>query len=97
MPTLLAIDQGTTSSRAILFSKEGEILETRQKELTLFYPHKGWVEQDANDIWNDTKWACEEILKTDSAKDVAAIGITNQREPSQAWAGHTPAVDRQGD
>jgi glycerol kinase len=52
--TLLAIDQGTTSSRAILFSKAGDILAVRQKELTLHYPHNGWVEQDAKDIWNDT-------------------------------------------
>lgn len=85
MRTLLAIDQGTTSSRAILFSTDGKILETRQKELTLHYPHKGWVEQNANDIWNDTKWACEEILALDSANDVAAIGITNQRETTVVW------------
>jgi glycerol kinase len=49
-PTLLAIDQGTTSSRAILFSKQGDILATRQKELVLHYPQNGWVEQDANDL-----------------------------------------------
>ena len=85
MPTLLAIDQGTTSSRAILFSCEGKILETRQKELTLHYPEKGWVEQDANEIWQDTKWACEEVLKLSSAKDIAAIGITNQRETTVIW------------
>ncbi len=85
MRTLLAIDQGTTSSRAILFSETAEILETKQKELTLHYPHKGWVEQDANDIWRDTKWACEEILKLDAAQDVAAVGITNQRETTVIW------------
>jgi len=85
MRTLLAIDQGTTSSRAILFSDVGKILEVKQKELTLFYPNKGWVEQDANDIWNDTKWACEEILKSKQAKDVAALGITNQRETTIIW------------
>lgn len=86
-PTLLAIDQGTTSSRAILFSKSGEIIAQRQKELTLFYPQKGWVEQDPVDIWNDTLWACRSVL--DDAKDAAAalagIGITNQRETAIIW------------
>ena len=51
---ILAIDQGTTSSRAILFSPQGDILSLQQKELTLFYPQKGWVEQDAYEIWHDT-------------------------------------------
>ncbi len=82
---ILAIDQGTTSSRAILFSNAGDILSIKQKELTLFYPHKGWVEQDANDIWHDTKWAVEEILKEDVADNIAAIGITNQRETTIIW------------
>ncbi len=84
MKTLLAIDQGTTSSRAILFSTAGEILETCQKELQLFYPHKGWVEQDANQIWHDTIGVCEEVLKI-SDNEIAAIGITNQRETSVIW------------
>jgi len=86
MKTLLAIDQGTTSSRAILFSKDGDILSTRQKELTLHYPQKGWVEQDAEDIWADTLWACKEIIEQESAaKNIAAIGITNQRETTVLW------------
>ena len=55
--TLLSIDQGTTSSRAILFSENGDILDVHQKELEIIYPHKGWIEQDANAIWNDTIWA----------------------------------------
>lgn len=83
---ILSIDQGTTSSRAILFSKAGDILDTRQKELTLTYPHKGWVEQNPNDIWQDTRWACEELLKDKSRADkVKAIGITNQRETTILW------------
>jgi len=81
--SLLAIDQGTTSSRAILFSAQGKILALKQKELTLHYPHKGWVEQDPLDIWNDTLWACREVLK--KAKNIAAIGITNQRETAIIW------------
>ncbi len=81
--TLLAIDQGTTSSRAILFSKSGEIIAMRQKELTLHYPHNGWVEQRPDDIWNDTLWACLSVLK--EAQNVAAVGITNQRETTIIW------------
>ena len=83
---ILSIDQGTTSSRAILFSKSGDVLDTRQKELTLTYPYKGWVEQNPNDIWQDTLWACEELLKDKSLADkVKAIGITNQRETTILW------------
>ena len=85
MRTLLAIDQGTTSTRAILFSDTAKILHSAQKELTLFYPQKGWVEQDANDIWRDTKMLCEEILAHKDAHDVAALGITNQRETTIIW------------
>ncbi len=86
-PTILAIDQGTTSSRAILFSAKGKVLNVSQKELTLFYPHKGWVEQDANDIWSDTLNCCRAIIKDtpDQAAKIAAIGITNQRETTVIW------------
>lgn len=82
--TLLAIDQGTTSSRGVLFSSTGKILAVRQRELKLHYPHKGWVEQDANDIWNDTLWACCELLNAAAIKP-ACIGITNQRETTIVW------------
>lgn len=83
--TLLSIDQGTTSSRAILFSEEGEILDIRQKELEIISPQKGWVEQDANLLWEDTLWACEEILKESKYETPKAIGITNQRETTILW------------
>lgn len=84
---ILSIDQGTTSSRAILFSQGGDILSVKQKELTLHYPEKGWVEQDPNDIWNDTLWACREVLKDTnlSASELSGIGITNQRETTIIW------------
>lgn len=92
MKTLLAIDQGTTSSRAILFSAQGTILAVRQKELKLHYPHKGWVEQDPEDIWQDTLWACEGIIREEeAAKNIAAIGITNQRETTIIWDRETGA------
>ncbi|HEY8192106.1 MAG TPA: glycerol kinase GlpK [Alphaproteobacteria bacterium] len=86
-PTLLAIDQGTTSSRAILFSRAGDILAVRQKELTLHYPQNGWVEQDARDIWNDTLWACRAAMddRREDADRIAAIGIANQRETTILW------------
>lgn len=85
--TILSIDQGTTSSRAILFSEEGKPIEVRQKELKLYYPHKGWVEQSANDIWGDTLWACEEILSIHAG--IKALGITNQRETTILWNKNT--------
>lgn len=81
--TLLAIDQGTTSSRAILFSAEGSHLEISQKELTLFYPQKGWVEQDAKQIWADCLETAREVAS--KSEDIAAIGITNQRETTVIW------------
>ena len=82
---ILAIDQGTTSSRAILFSAEGKILAVRQKELTLHYPQNGWVEQNARDIWNDTLWACRAVIDDQRTSTIAAIGITNQRETTILW------------
>ncbi len=84
LKAILAIDQGTTSSRAILFSETGDVLSIKQKELTLFYPYKGWVEQDANEIWQDTKWSVEAVLK-EEAQNVVATGITNQRETTIVW------------
>ncbi len=85
--TLLAIDQGTTSSRAILFSPGGEILALKQKELALQTPHKGWVEQSPVDIWEDTLWACRGVIESahDRVANIAAIGITNQRETTIIW------------
>ena len=77
---ILAIDQGTTSSRAILFSSDGRMLDVAQKELKLHYPEKGWVEQDPMDIWRDTLWACRKVVA-----DAAVIGITNQRETTVIW------------
>ncbi|MGQ0527365.1 MAG: glycerol kinase GlpK [Alphaproteobacteria bacterium] len=86
-PTLLSIDQGTTSSRAILFSAGSDILSSAQKELPQQYPYKGWVEQDAEDIWNDTIKICREVVAKapEQAKQCAGIGITNQRETTIIW------------
>lgn len=86
-PSLLAIDQGTTSSRAILFSQDGKIITHAQKELTQYYPYKGWVEQDAEEIWQDTISVCREVFSKmpEEASRCAAVGITNQRETTIIW------------
>jgi len=85
--TILAIDQGTSSTRAILFSATLDKLATCQKELTLQYPQKGWVEQKPETIWHDTLEVCRKVLDEapGGASSVAVMGITNQRETSIIW------------
>lgn len=83
MKKILSIDQGTTSSRAIVFSENGDVLYTAQKELTLYYPHSGWVEQKPDDIIADVLACVDECLE--HHPDVVAIGITNQRETTILW------------
>ena len=75
---ILSLDQGTTSSRAIIFDKKGNIVATAQKEFTQHFPQPGWVEHDANEIWSTQLGvATEAILKAGlTVQDVAAIGIT---------------------
>ena len=84
---LLSIDQGTTSSRAIVFDQRGIIVTTAQKEFTQFFPDDGWVEHDAEEIWDTTLAVCREALKNAQLKasDIAGIGITNQRETTIVW------------
>lgn len=84
---VMAIDQGTTSSRAILFDADFQILSVAQKEFTQFYPKSGWVEHDANEIWESVVEVCEAALKDAglSGSDLASIGITNQRETVVVW------------
>jgi len=87
MGYILAIDQGTTSSRAILFTEQGEPAGVAQQEFHQHFPEDGWVEHDPEDIWNSTIDVCHEVLKEQgvSASDVIAIGITNQRETTLVW------------
>ncbi len=87
MPYVLALDQGTTSSRAILFDEGGAIRAVAQKEFQQFYPQAGWVEHDANEILTSQfSCAAEALAKAGAAaRDVAAIGITNQRETVIVW------------
>lgn len=84
---ILALDQGTTSSRAILFDHAGSIIALAQKEFQQFYPRPGWVEHDANEIWATQSGVAIEALARAGIgpADVAAIGITNQRETTVVW------------
>lgn len=84
---VLALDQGTTSSRAILFTREGDIKQISQKEFTQIYPQPGWVEHNANEIFDTQSWVMRECLQEAGigAADVVAAGITNQRETTVVW------------
>jgi glycerol kinase len=84
---ILALDQGTTSSRAILFDRAGRISGMAQREFTQFYPKEGWVEHDAFEIWQSQSAVMQEALSKAGAspRDIAAIGITNQRETTVVW------------
>lgn len=84
---ILALDQGTTSSRAILFDHDGQIVASAQKEFTQYYPKAGWVEHDAMEIWGTQSGVMKEVIATAGveAEEIAAIGITNQRETTVVW------------
>ncbi|MFK7861627.1 MAG: glycerol kinase GlpK [Granulosicoccus sp.] len=86
-PLLLSIDQGTTSSRAMLFEKDGSTFSMAQREFRQFFPQSGWVEHDPEEIWESTLDVCKQALARASASNrpVAAIGITNQRETTLVW------------
>ncbi|TMW70404.1 glycerol kinase GlpK [Alteribacter natronophilus] len=88
---ILSLDQGTTSSRAILFDKNGGIRDTAQKEFEQIYPKPGWVEHNANEIWTSILGVIAEVLNKTGvqAKEVAGIGITNQRETTVVWEKET--------
>lgn len=88
---IMALDAGTTSSRCILFNKKGEICSLAQKEFTQYFPKPGWVEHDANEIWSTQLGVAVEAMSkiSASAADIAAIGITNQRETTIVWDRHT--------
>ncbi len=84
---ILAIDQGTTSSRAILFDLDGQVAATAQKEFTQYFPDDGWVEHDPDEIWQTTLWACNEAMRQRActAQQILCCGITNQRETIVMW------------
>ncbi|WP_040557474.1 glycerol kinase GlpK [Reinekea blandensis] len=82
---IMAIDQGTTSSRAILFNLNGDVQFSAQEEFRQIFPKNGWVEHDPEDIWNTTLSVCKEVLSQVDVSRVRGIGITNQRETTIVW------------
>ncbi|WP_207694500.1 glycerol kinase [Enterococcus sp. DIV0212c] len=84
---ILSIDQGTTSSRAIVFDHDGQEIAKAQKEITQYFPNPGWVEHDANEIWNSVQSVIADVLIESKLKpaQIKAIGITNQRETTVVW------------
>jgi glycerol kinase len=91
MSYVLAIDNGTTSTRAIIFDERANRVGQAQKETTQIFPQSGWVEHDPQEIWTNTVHVIEEAMRTASlsAADITAVGITNQRETTIAWNRHT--------
>src|SRR5512140_3195323 len=87
MKAVLALDQGTTSSRAIAFDRAGRILSIAQQEFRQIFPQPGWVEHDPGEIWESQREVAARALASAGlgAADVAAIGITNQRETTLLW------------
>ncbi|WP_026478824.1 glycerol kinase GlpK [Alkaliphilus transvaalensis] len=84
---IMALDQGTTSSRAIIFDHDGKVVATAQKEFTQIYPKAGWVEHDPMEIWGTQSGVAREVLERSGIKpsEIAGIGITNQRETTVVW------------
>ena len=87
MSFIMALDQGTTSSRAILFDHQGSMHRVVQKEFRQIYPQNGWVEHDPEEIWDSQLAVAKEAISscTRGTQDIAAIGITNQRETTVVW------------
>ena len=84
---VIAIDQGTTSSRAVLFDSGNNLLDFEQMEIEQHFPHDGWVEHDPEEIWKSVVTVTDKLIKKHSLKstDIASIGITNQRETTVLW------------
>ena len=88
---ILSIDAGTTSSRAIIFNKNAEVIEIAQYEFSQFFPKEGWVEHDAIEIWNTQLKAIKDVVSKSKIdpNEIDSIGITNQRETTIIWDKHT--------
>src|SRR5690606_415041 len=84
-PLLLAIDQGTTSTRAIVFDADGRVHAQAQEELTQIYPRSGWVEHDPAEIWRAVLVTANAAVAEVGAHRIAALGLTNQRETALVW------------
>ena len=88
---IMALDEGTTSTRCILFNEAGEMCSVAQKEFTQYFPQPGWVEHDANEIWKNQLEVAQQAMANIGAHagEIAAIGITNQRETTVVWDKNT--------
>ena len=83
---LLVLDEGTSSTRALLYALDGRLVATAQREITQYYPQPGWVEHDPIELWERTLACAREMVeRAGGAGRIAAIGITNQRETAVAW------------
>jgi glycerol kinase len=89
MRALLAVDQGTTGSRAILFDRRARIIDQAYREFPQYFPRPGWVEHDANEIWESVDAVMQQVLSRNRSVTVLAIGITNQRETTLVWDAKT--------
>lgn len=86
---ILAIDQGTTGSRAVVYDKSGKSIASAYREFPQHFPKPGWVEHDPHDLWNSVKYSIDKVLREVSPSSIAAIGITNQRETTVIWDART--------
>src|SRR5688572_29050343 len=84
---VLALDQGTTSCRSLLFDVQGRVAALAQREFTQYFPRPGWVEHDANEIWESQRATIADALRSAqlTPRDIVAVGITNQRETTLLW------------
>ena len=82
---ILSIDQGTTSTRVCVFDQDGSLVTQAQKDFPQIFPRPGWVEHNPEDIWNTTRQTLSEATEKIDKKDIAGIGITNQRETVVMW------------
>jgi glycerol kinase len=84
---VLSIDEGTTSTRAVIYNKKGQVIASAQREISMFYPQPGWVEQDANEIWIAVQAVIATALIQSGIQptDIEGVGITNQRETTIVW------------
>lgn len=85
LPYILALDAGTSSSRALLFDAQGQAVAIAQREFTQYFPREGWVEHDPEEIWTTQQEAMKDVMAGVSPHDIAAVGITNQRETTVVW------------
>ncbi len=89
MKYILAIDQGTTGSRAVVYDKKGHKIASAYQEFPQHFPKPGWVEHDGRDLWSSVNYSVQEVLKKVPRGSIAAIGITNQRETTLLWDRYT--------